>query len=514
VTLDEAAARRIGHPPWPREIYARFLQQLCRLQPRVIGLDLVFIGHDGQEGGDAALAQAMRACGNVLLTSHVDAFGRYVEPLPILAAAAHGYGIVNKPRGADFVVRRGRVWMADAQGHLVDDAFELKIAAAMLNVPLRQIQHAGRTVAVRGSRGALTVQALPDGTVPIRYAYLPQELPTLDFVDVLEGRADASAVRDKLVLVGWTYRDRDVHRTPLGMMSGLGIIANTTLMFLSGRSLIELHDALELLLVLALALLTIVLTYRLPAWQSAAAVAAVAAGCGVVHLVLWRLGLVWHWSLPVFVMGLLYLAISLYRSVALHRETAALKQQAVTDELTQLSTFRYWQLRLRLEVERVRRYRAPLSLLMLDIDHFKRVNDTYGHLAGNAVLRTVAALLKETLRTTDIPGRYGGEEFGAMLPHTTSEGAATCAENIRRRVAEHAFAIPNQPQPIQVTLSIGIATLDELGLHTAEELIQVADEALYAAKHAGRNRVVMGSWRVIEADPSAAPESREQGSTP
>ena len=326
VTLDEATARRVGPPPWPRDIYARFLAQLCRLQPRVVGLDLVFVGHDSQDTGDAALAQAMRACGNVLLTSHVDAFGRYVEPLPILASAAQGYGVVNKPRGADFVVRRGRAWMADAQGQLIDDAFEVKVAAAMLGVPLRQIQHAGRTVTLRGSRGAVTIQALPDGTIPIRYAYQPSELPTLDFVDVLDGRVGSGAVRDKLVLVGWTYRDRDVHRTPLGMMSGLGIIANTTLMFLSGRSLIELHDALELLLVFVLALLTIILTYRLPAWQSGAAVAGVAAGCGATHLVLWRLGVLWHWSLPVGLMGLLYCSTSLHRSVLLRRETAAARR--------------------------------------------------------------------------------------------------------------------------------------------------------------------------------------------
>ncbi|MBI4356083.1 MAG: diguanylate cyclase [Candidatus Omnitrophica bacterium] len=511
VTLDEATAQRLGTPPWPREIYARFLQQLCQRHPRVIAMDFVFVGHEAQDAGDDALAGAMRACGNVLLPSHIDEFGRHVSPEPTLAAAALGYGIVNKPHGADFVVRRGRTWWSDARGVFVDYAFEVKAAAVMLDVPLPRIERLERAVLLRGPRGTVTLPSRRDGTVPIRYAYLPSEITTLNFAEVLEGRLPAEAVRDKLVLVGLTFRDRDVHRTPLGPMPGLHIIANTVLMFLSGRSLVELPFPLELLMLWLLALLTLLLTYRLPARHSAALVGLGVAGALGLHLTLWWQGLLWHWSLPVGVMGLVYASTSLYRSVVLHRETAALKRQAITDELTQLFTFRYWQLRLRLEIERVRRYQAPLSLLMLDIDHFKQVNDTYGHLAGNAVLQTVATLLREALRTTDIPGRYGGEEFGVMLPHTNAAGASICAENIRRRIAEYRFTLPNHPEGLRVTISVGVAALDELGLHTAEELIQVADEALYAAKHAGRNRVVMGTWQTIEAGQAIPPAPPERG---
>ena len=145
------------------------------------------------------------------------------------------------------------------------------------------------------------------------------------------------------------------------------------------------------------------------------------------------------------------------------------------------------------ELNRALRHGSPMSLLMLDLDHFKRINDTWGHAAGDQVLKGIGRLLRESCRVYDVPGRYGGEEFCIVLPETRSGNTTAVAERIRQRLA--ASELPCGDGSIAVTASIGIAGTDspDAAVLSPAELIERADRALYAAKNRGRNRVEMWS---------------------
>ena len=156
------------------------------------------------------------------------------------------------------------------------------------------------------------------------------------------------------------------------------------------------------------------------------------------------------------------------------------------DGLTQLFNRSHWQSRLAEEFSRSGRYQAPLTLIMFDLDHFKSVNDTHGHLGGDAVLVQVASLIKSALRDSDIAGRYGGEEFGIILPSTPLDGAKVVAERLRASI--ESSPVPFEKIQIPVTASLGVAQFDPT-IHDPEELIAHADAALYEAKESGRNRV-------------------------
>ncbi|HVU05658.1 MAG TPA: GGDEF domain-containing protein [Polyangiaceae bacterium] len=160
-------------------------------------------------------------------------------------------------------------------------------------------------------------------------------------------------------------------------------------------------------------------------------------------------------------------------------------RMTIVDGLTQIHNKRYLFESLEREIIRARRHDRPLSALMFDIDFFKRINDHYGHLAGDYVLRELAEVVQNRIRRDEVFARYGGEEFCIVLPETTMDGATALAENIREKVAEHSFVF--QGEKIPVTISIGCALVREND--TATELIQRADEKLYEAKRGGRNRV-------------------------
>ncbi|MCC7082836.1 MAG: sensor domain-containing diguanylate cyclase [Burkholderiales bacterium] len=170
-----------------------------------------------------------------------------------------------------------------------------------------------------------------------------------------------------------------------------------------------------------------------------------------------------------------------------------LKHIGLTDALTGVHNRRYFEQRLREEVDRALRKGSPLSCLLVDLDHFKSVNDRYGHLIGDAVLREVAEQIKDQLRLSDAMARYGGEEFAVLLVQTNVIAARAIAERIRERIAGQAFKLPDATQ-LDVTISVGIATLmEELrGADIdarARDLVGRADSALYTAKRSGRNRV-------------------------
>lgn len=156
------------------------------------------------------------------------------------------------------------------------------------------------------------------------------------------------------------------------------------------------------------------------------------------------------------------------------------------DGLTQVYNKRYFMESLNREISRADRYKRALSLIMLDIDHFKKVNDTFGHLAGDAVLKQLASVIKERIRCEDIVARYGGEEFSIIMPELSSENATVFADRLREMVENSSFQFDDAAIP--VTVSIGIATM--IGeLIESQELISIADEKLYQAKRSGRNRV-------------------------
>ncbi len=176
-----------------------------------------------------------------------------------------------------------------------------------------------------------------------------------------------------------------------------------------------------------------------------------------------------------------------------------LQAKANQDGLTGLNNHNEFQRRLQEEVKRVVRYNRPLSLLMLDIDHFKRVNDTYGHPQGDLVLKTVGEVLRESRRGSDVAARYGGEEFAVLLPEVGLNAAITAAERLRQTVAKR--LIPLGEKTISVTVSIGVGTLGG-PVTDAVALVGAADKALYAAKAAGRNRVEATGLVKLE-DPTA-----------
>jgi diguanylate cyclase (GGDEF)-like protein len=182
-----------------------------------------------------------------------------------------------------------------------------------------------------------------------------------------------------------------------------------------------------------------------------------------------------------------------------------LAEQALTDSLTGLGNRAAFDQRLSETVASALRYQRPASLVMIDLDHFKQLNDTYGHPFGDCVLRSVGRVLAETGRDTDIACRYGGEEFAILLTETRLGPAVMVAERVRSAIAE--LRLPFGPELVQVTASLGVAATEEIERQSrlsAEALVASADEALYRAKGGGRNRVAAAgsppsgaiSWRL------------------
>lgn len=174
------------------------------------------------------------------------------------------------------------------------------------------------------------------------------------------------------------------------------------------------------------------------------------------------------------------------------KRIAVLESENITDPLMEIFNRRHLERRLEEEFGRAKRYGFPLAVLMLDIDHFKKVNDTYGHPTGDRVLKEIGLLLREHVRHVDVPARYGGEEAAILLPHTGEAEAMLVAERIRRKIEIHHFPPEGSVVPggsVRCTVSIGIAMMTA-ECENAGQLLRMADRALYEAKQAGRNRSV------------------------
>ena len=183
------------------------------------------------------------------------------------------------------------------------------------------------------------------------------------------------------------------------------------------------------------------------------------------------------------------------------RRVTLLEHESISDPLIGIYNRRYLDRRLKEECSRAQRCSLPLSVLLIDIDHFKLINDTNGHQAGDLVLSNLGKLLLQVIRKTDIATRYGGDEILIIAPNTSAPIAVTLAERLRQHVETHELVFTdasNKPQNIRITVSIGVAEVNK-EVADCQELIKNADEALYHAKQGGRNRIIMHDIKASKA---------------
>jgi len=181
--------------------------------------------------------------------------------------------------------------------------------------------------------------------------------------------------------------------------------------------------------------------------------------------------------------------VALFDVTARKEAERRLEDLARLDPLTGVANRRYFRERAEEELARAERYARPVAVLLLDVDHFKKVNDSYGHQTGDEVLKRVAAECQRNLRGTDVFGRYGGEEFVCLLAESGPEDARRAAERMREAVADARWSLADRT--VTATISVGLACRPSGAAETLDRLVQKADEALYAAKAAGRNRVMV-----------------------
>ncbi len=219
----------------------------------------------------------------------------------------------------------------------------------------------------------------------------------------------------------------------------------------------------------------------------------VLAALGVAFASLWR----WNpYLLPTAVAPLLLI----HRSLSV----PALQEEARVDPKTGLFNARHFAAELREELARAARFERPMSVIMADLDLLRDINNSYGHLAGDAVLKGIAEIFRSQLRPYDVPARFGGEEFAILLPETSPETALEIAERIRRAAAEHSFEVETSSEPIRATVSLGVAGYPKDGADS-NELIHQADLAVYRAKLQGRNRVLGASSEPLLLAPDRSP---------
>lgn len=180
------------------------------------------------------------------------------------------------------------------------------------------------------------------------------------------------------------------------------------------------------------------------------------------------------------------------RFASISIENSNLYRRATVDRMSKLYTHHHFQKKLEEEIVRCQRYDNYFSILMIDIDNFKKFNDTYGHLQGDIIIKDIANIINSSVRSVDFPARYGGEEFAVILPQINTDKAFLVAERLRKVIHRHKFVGKNGP--LHVTISVGVAEFNKEYVHHNADIIDCADRALYNSKKRGKNRVLIGSY--------------------
>ncbi len=490
IKIDDESIKRINKKlPWPRYVIADLLAKINLYPPKVLVLDIVMLGQSSNPQEDLYLAQELLENKNTLLGAYFDEKGLYTLPIEIFREKTSNWGFINHPRDTDLYLRRTKLLKVAGGKKPLDYALPLKAAALYLDCPLSEIEFRDREIILPSkNKGLIKIPLEEGGITPLNFTATLDRFRNISVWEALKPDYPLDFLKDKIVFIGATSELlHDIHPTPLGLMPGVALLADDVAMIIARKFMRPLPYGLAALILFLACGASAYLSYRLSIFRGMISSLLLMAIFFIISLVFTFKNYTGDFFGPVFVSGFTFLGVSVYKYVELIVESARLKTLAITDGLTGLYGYRYFALVLSSEFEKARIGRRDLSLVIMDIDHFKMLNDTYGHEEGNLILKSLAELLRQSVRKTDILCRYGGEEFVAILRDTNQNGGEGFAEKIRRVVADYNF--PGAKNPLKVTLSFGVCGLQESKVGAAEELIKCADTGLYQAKKEGRNRV-------------------------
>ena len=500
VAVDEKSLAELGRWPWSRRVHAQLIDALSASGAKSIALDILLSEpalYDPE--GDALLTQALTRSHKVVLPVFAEPQqqnGPLVEllPIPEFAASAAALGHVDMALDSDGVARSMFLRAGLGTSHWPS------LALALHQLGNEPGESDGILPGLRNPQaGTVAPQDwVRDHEVLVPYVNPPHGFKRVSYSDVLNGRVPAAQLKDRWILVGVTAAGMGGDVATPGWhanaprLSGVDYQANALNMLLQDSAIVPLSTLAQSLLSIFLVVLPL-LIYGLPGFRkiSTPIVLALVTVPLVTLLLLWQ----GYWFAPLSPWVVLCIGTAM-RLVRVVRRT---QRRAQSDPLTGLANRHRFDEALALELRSAQRSGQPLSLLLLDVDHFKGLNDSQGHPTGDKVLRTLSGVLRDRARRPrDLVARLGGDEFAILLPETSSQAAAAIATTVHVDLAN--LAAQNNAASPAFTISVGIHTTRHGEPTTTTEVFERADAALYQAKQGGRNRsATFGEETVLPA---------------
>jgi len=476
IAVDDYSLRESGiRWPWPRCMIADIIKKVSANGPAAICVNLVFAGKSVNPEEDSVLMASFKDAGNVYAAAFFGSDGKYVVPDEALALGLKDFGFVNKPRDIDNTIRRMRPYFLSQSGEIIDYSLSLKVAGSIMNSPPGNI--------------GISVPLSKDGTAYIKFFGSLDKFDSIPAWKVLKDAADLSMLKNKLVFFGVTSESfHDTYHTPLGIMPGMVIDLNETLTYINKSFFRYTSHEVNSIILFIFVLIAVFGGLRLSILSGIALTA-----CEI--LILLSLGLFLFLGQiiidpigPILLMVASTILLHGSRYVVLIVENIVLRKEAVTDGLTGLYLYRYFELQLKRELKSAFHIHKNLALVIYDIDHFKKINDAYGHEFGNTVLKAIAKSLKDHSRKNNVIARYGGEEFCIIVPGMKRDHTIKYAERLRNMVNFLEFRT-DRGVTAKLTMSAGIITIEDASSEDPTDFIKAADCALYRSKNTGRDKI-------------------------
>ncbi|MFA7659503.1 MAG: diguanylate cyclase [Candidatus Gastranaerophilaceae bacterium] len=532
VTVDDASyeylLEKYGEWPIPRDVYAKLINYLEKQKPSVIAFDLMFVKSiKSKDNADKMLVDTIKQYKNVYTSMNFDnqsidvrkpvnlpkkltvnvkndsginffskdlTFSNCRAILPQLLATTKNIGLINVSRSDDGILREippFMVYKNDFYPHLsllvglkyLEKTEGLKINDFYIDKK-SNLQIGKRTIPMAEDGGAILNWYGPEGTF--------QEVPLYKIIEAINGEGKVNFdFKNKIVYVGVTAVSLyDTKSIPVSKIyPGVELHATYVNNVLDNNFIKKVSPLTNTLISLILGLFVGIMVIR-TASTFVALGTTILTAFGYIILTYYLMKFCNLWVaivLPVTFIALIFVFAYIVKYILKSRDFEYQYKLATTDGLTELYNHRYFQEQMILQVANSKRYNTCFSLIIIDIDFFKKFNDTFGHQSGDAVLRQVAQKLKKNVRSTDVVCRYGGEEMSIILPNADKNEAISTAQKICQTISESPFKLANDKEGI-VTISLGVSTYPEDG-QTPGEIIDKADQRLYVAKESGRNQV-------------------------